>query len=257
MAPVIDVNHISKTFWVPTVRRDTLRDHAFDLFRHRTADRLDVLRDVSFSVSGGETLGIMGRNGCGKSTLLKIMSGIYQPDSGHVITRAPVTPILELGVGWNPELDAIDNIYLIGSAMGLSLREIRSSIDEILAFAELERFARLKLKHFSSGMGLRLAYSVAFRAVRDVLILDEIFAVGDSGFQKRCEARYRELRSKGHTFVLVSHNTKYVTDLCDRAILVEDGRIHLEGDPARVCAAYKDITARPAVTQSHADAHAK
>jgi ABC-type polysaccharide/polyol phosphate transport system ATPase subunit len=129
--------------------------------------------------------------------------------------------------------------------MGLSLREIRSSIDEILEFAELERFARLKLQHFSSGMGLRLAYSVAFRAVRDVLILDEIFAVGDSGFQKRCEARYRELRSKGHTFVLVSHNTKHVTDLCDRAILVEDGRIHVEGDPARVCAAYKEITARP------------
>ena len=245
MAPIIEVNHVSKTFLVPTVRRETLRDHAFDLFRHRAVDRLEVIRDVSFTVSRGETLGIMGRNGCGKSTLLKIMAGIYQPDSGHVVTHAPVTPILELGVGWNSELDAIDNIYLIGSVMGLSLREIRSSIDEILAFAELERFARLKLQHFSTGMGHRLAYSVAFRAVREVLILDEIFAVGDSGFQKRCEERYLTLKSQGHTFVLVSHNTKHVTDLCDRAILVEDGRIHVEGDPAQVAMAYKEITARP------------
>jgi ABC-type polysaccharide/polyol phosphate transport system ATPase subunit len=251
MAPVIEVNGVSKTFLVPTVRRDTLRDHVFDLFRHRPVDRLEVLRDVSVTIRRGETVGIMGRNGSGKSTLLKIMAGIYQPDSGKVVTHAPVTPILELGAGWNPALDAIDNIYLIGSVMGLSLREIRSSLDDILAFAELQRFARLKLQHFSTGMGHRLAYSVAFQAVREVLILDEIFAVGDSGFQKRCEERYLTLKSQGRTFVLVSHNTKHVSDLCDRAILLENGRIHIEGDPARVCTAYKEVTAQPRDSHSH------
>src|SRR6185295_16996377 len=127
--------------------------------------------------------------------------GIYPPDRGHVRVGATITPILELGVGWNPELDAIDNVFLIGSLMGLSLDEIRRSMDEILAFAELERFANLKLKHYSSGMSARLGYAVAFRAVREVLILDEIFAVGDAGFKARCEQRYSELRSLGHTVI--------------------------------------------------------
>ena len=159
--------------------------------RPRRFERLQVLDSVSFEVRRGETLGIMGRNGSGKSTLLKIVCGIYPPDRGRVTTRAAITPILELGVGWNPELDAIDNVFLIGSVMGLSLAEIRSSMDEILAFAELERFANLKLKYYSSGMSSRLAYAVAFRAVREVLVLDEIFAVGDAGFKARCEERYR------------------------------------------------------------------
>ena len=138
-------------------------------------------------MSRGEALGIMGRNGCGKSTLLKILCGVYAPDSGRVTIRGPITPILELGVGWNPELDAIDNVCLVGAVMGLTLPEIRRRMDEILAFAELERFANLKLKHYSSGMASRLGYAVAFAAVRDVLVLDEIFAVGDAGFRAKCE----------------------------------------------------------------------
>ena len=145
----------------------------------------------------GETLGIMGRNGSGKSTLLKILCGIYRADSGTLDVRAPITPILELGLGWNPELDGVDNVLLIGTAMGLSLREAKASLDEILAFAGLERFAGMPLKHYSSGMASRLAYSVAFKAVRDVLVLDEIFAVGDQEFRARCEARYRDLHAPG------------------------------------------------------------
>ena len=138
---------------------------------------------------------------------------------GRVDVRAAVTPILELGVGWNPELDAIDNVFLIGSVMGLSLREIRRSMDEILAFAELERFANLKLKHYSSGMSSRLAYAVAFQAVREVLVLDEIFAVGDAGFRARCEARYRELRALGHTRAHRQPRTRGRSrHFCDRAL---------------------------------------
>jgi ABC-type polysaccharide/polyol phosphate transport system ATPase subunit len=244
--PIIDVEAISKTFSVPRVRRETIREHVMDLFRRRAVDRLTVLDEISFSVQAGETLGIMGRNGSGKSTLLKILSGIYRPDRGRVVTRAPITPILELGVGWNPELDAIDNIFLIGSVMGLSLAEIRRAIDEILAFAELERFANLKLKHYSSGMGARLAYAIAFKAVREILVLDEIFAVGDEGFQTRCKNRYRELRKAGHTVVLVSHNPAIVEEMCDRAILLENGRIQFEGRSKIACEAYRDVTSHRA-----------
>jgi ABC-type polysaccharide/polyol phosphate transport system ATPase subunit len=137
--------------------------------------------------------------------------------------------VLELGVGWNPELDAVDNILLIGSVMGLSLGEIRRSLDGILAFAELERFAKLKLKHYSSGMSERLGYAIAFKAVRDVLILDEIFAVGDAGFKRRCEQRYLELRAQGCTAVIVSHDPRIVATYCDRALLIDAGRVAFEG----------------------------
>jgi len=234
----IEVTGVSKTFFVPSVRRNTVREHVLDFFRSHPVEKLPILREVGFTVRQGETLGIMGRNGCGKSTLLKIISGIYQPDLGHVTVHGGVTPILELGTGWNPELDAIDNIFLIGSVMGLGLQEIRGGLDEILAFAQLERFASLKLQHYSSGMAARLAYSIAFKAVRDVLILDEIFAVGDVGFQSRCMDRFKELRSKGHSIILVSHSPAIIGSYCDRAILLEDGRIQLDSTPENVSRLY-------------------
>ena len=153
--------------------------------------------------------------------------------------------ILELGVGWNPELDAIDNIYLLGSVMGLSLSAIRASLDDILAFAEVERFARLPLKHYSSGMASRLAYAVAFRAVRDVLVLDEIFAVGDAGFRLRCEARYQELHRAGHTMVIVSHDPRVITTFCNRAILLDGGRIVAEGSGSEIAERYLSAAVAP------------
>jgi len=183
----------------------------------------------------------MGRDGCGKSTLLKIVSGVYPPDAGSVIVRAGLTPILELGVGWNPELNAIDNIALLGSVMGLSRAQLRSSMDEILAFAELERFAHLKLQHYSSGMAARLAYAVAFTAVREVLVLDEIFAVGDAAFQARCKQRYRELHASGHTLILVSHDPLTIASFCSRAMLLERGHIITEGSSAEVAVAYQAL----------------
>ena len=238
---VIDVKNVSKAFSIPTVHRNTLREHVLGAFEPRRFQRLQVLDAVSFSVKSGEALGIMGRNGSGKSTLLKIMCGVYQPDAGRVTQHAAITPILELGVGWNPELDAVDNICLVGSVMGLSLAEIRRRMDSILAFGELERFANLKLKHYSSGMAARLGYAIAFEAVRDVLILDEVFAVGDAGFRAKCEARYRELRAAGHTVVLVSHHPPVVETFCDRGLLLEGGHIISEGTGREVVRAYNSL----------------
>jgi ABC-2 type transport system ATP-binding protein len=238
IVPLIKVEAVSKAFTIPSVRRDTLREHLFGLLRPRRFERLQVLDGVSFELQPGDTLGIMGRNGSGKSTLLKILCGIYPPDGGRVEVNAGITPILELGVGWNPELDAIDNVFLIGAVMGLSLSEIRDSMDDILAFAELERFAKLKMKYYSSGMSSRLAYAVAFRAVRDVLVLDEIFAVGDAGFRERCEERYRELHDEGHTVILVSHTPHLVATFCNRALLLEGGRIVREGSGSEVAEEY-------------------
>ena len=243
---VLEAVGVSKTFRIPSVRRDTLREHVFGLFDQRRFDALRVLDDVSLEIRRGETLGIMGRNGCGKSTLLKILCGIYTADQGRIETRAGITPILELGVGWNPELDAVDNVYLIGSVMGLSLAAIRASLDEILAFAELERFARLPLKHYSSGMASRLAYAVAFRAVREVLVLDEIFAVGDAHFRARCEERYRQLHASGHTVVLVSHAPAVVSTFCTRAILLDRGRVVAEGTGSEIAARYMSLMASTA-----------
>jgi ABC-type polysaccharide/polyol phosphate transport system ATPase subunit len=235
---LVDVRGVSKQFSIPSVRRDTVREHLFGLFEPRRFERLTVLDDVSFELRQGETLGVMGRNGSGKSTLLKILCGIYAPDAGNVTVRAGITPILELGVGWNPELDAIDNVMLIGSVMGLSLADLRKRLDKILAFAEVERFANLKLKHFSSGMASRLAYAVAFEAVREVLMLDEIFAVGDAGFKAKCEARYRELHEAGHTVLLVSHDPRIVSAFCDRVLLLDGGHVTAEGPPDRIVAQY-------------------
>ena len=235
---LIEVDGVSKGFWIPSVRRDTVREHLLGLLQPRQFQRLQVLDDVSFDLRPGEALGVMGRNGSGKSTLLKIVCGVYPPDRGRVHVRAAVTPILELGVGWNPELDAVDNVLLIGSVMGLSLRQIHQSMDEILTFAELARFANLKLKHFSSGMSARLGYAVAFKAVREVLVLDEIFAVGDAGFKARCEERYWELRALGHTVIIVSHDPRVISSFCDRALLLEGGRIMVDGKASDIAERY-------------------
>lgn len=235
---VISARRVSKTFRIPSVRRETVREHALDLFRPRPSEELRVLEDVSFDLRRGESLGLMGRNGSGKSTLLKILSGIYAPGGGEVVVRAAVTPILELGVGWNPDLDAIDNIELLGTVMGLPLRELRRAAPGILSFAGLERFARLELRHYSSGMAARLAYAVAFRAVRDVLILDEVFAVGDAAFKAQCHERYRELHAAGTSLLLVSHEPRTIAAFCTRALLLEAGRIMLDGPAEEVADAY-------------------
>jgi ABC-2 type transport system ATP-binding protein len=240
-APLIEVDAVSKSFEIPTVRRETVREHLFGVLEPRKFERLQVLDRISFELKAGETLGIMGRNGCGKSTLLKILCGIYEPDAGQVRVHAGITPILELGVGWNPELDAIDNVFLIGTVMGLSLRDIEAQLESILAFAEVERFARLKLKHYSSGMASRLAYAVAFHAVREILVLDEIFSVGDAGFKAKCEERYQQLRNEGHATVLVSHDPRAVSLFCERAIILDGSCVAFQGTGHAAAIRYLDM----------------
>ena len=247
---VIDIAGVSKSFTIPSVRRDTVREHALDFFRPRPQERLCVLESVSFELRQGESLGLMGRNGSGKSTLLKIVSGIYPADSGRVDVHAPITPILELGVGWNPDLDAIDNIELLGTVMGMTLKELRLATREILQFAELEKFAHLELRHYSSGMASRLAYAVAFSAVREVLILDEVFAVGDAGFKERCQDRYRDLHRAGHSMLLVSHEPRTIAAFCDRAVLLENGRIILSGPAETVAGRYLELLTVDASTSA-------
>lgn len=249
---LVQVRGVSKRFDIPSVHRETLREHVFGVLEPRQFERLTVLDGVSFELRRGETLAIMGRNGSGKSTLLKILCGIYPPDQGAVQVHAGITPILELGIGWNPELDAVDNVFLIGSIMGLSLRAIDESLDEILAFAELERFARLKLKHYSSGMASRLAYAIAFSSVREVLILDEIFAVGDAGFRKKCEQRYRELHTAGHTVLMVSHDARVISTFCSRALLLEGGRVVMDAGGAEVVDRYTTLLTEGRQTAGHA-----
>jgi len=247
--PIIEVAGVTKAFQIPSERRETVREHFFNVLRPRRFEALRVLDGITFAVRQGEALGIMGRNGCGKSTLLKILAGVYLPDRGSVRISAAITPILELGVGWNPELDAVDNVTLIGAVMGLSLSEIDRGMDDILAFAELQRFAHLQLKHFSSGMAARLAYAVAFRAVRDILVLDEIFAVGDAGFKSKCEARYRELHRSGRTTVLVSHNPNIIVGFCDRALLLDGGRIVMDGPATSVAQRYTSMLTTSPLTE--------
>jgi ABC-type polysaccharide/polyol phosphate transport system ATPase subunit len=238
--PIVEVAGLRKSFRMPSARRSTVREHLFALGRARSWETLEVLRDVNFTVEAGESVGIVGRNGSGKSTLLRILAGIYAADGGRIAVRAPLTPILELGVGWHPELDAVDNVLLLGTVMGLSLRQAKAALDQILAFAELTRFANLELKHYSTGMASRLAYAVAFHAVQEILVLDEILAVGDAGFRERCKHRYRELSAAGHTILLVSHDSDHISSFCTRALYLEGGRIVADGEPDEIYAAYAE-----------------
>ena len=204
-------------------------------FRPRRHHWHQVLDGVDLALEQGEALGIMGRNGSGKSTLLRILCGIYGLTAVRSMVRAPLTPILELGIGWNPELDAIDNVKLLGTVMGMTLRRVDAATDEILDFAELREFSHLELKHFSSGMAVRLAYAVAFRAVRGGAHPRRGVRGGRSQeFGSRCEERYRGLRARGHSVVIVSHSPALVSTFCDRAVLLEGGRVACTGAPSDV-----------------------
>jgi ABC-type polysaccharide/polyol phosphate transport system ATPase subunit len=222
--PAVHVNGVSKSFRVPREHVHTLKEKALHPFRRPGHDVLNALRDVSFSVAPGEFFGIVGRNGSGKSTLLKCLAGIYRTDRGRIYVDGRVSTFIELGVGFNPDLAAYDNVMLNATMLGLPTREGRKRFDAIMDFAELREFTDLKLKNYSSGMLVRLAFSVMIQVDADILLIDEVLAVGDAAFQQKCYDEFGRIRARGATVLLVTHDMAAVQRFCDRALLLERGR---------------------------------
>ncbi len=231
MFPAIEVAGVSKTFRIPHEQRTFFKEYFTHPFRGMTYERNEALKNVSFSVESGEFFGIIGPNGSGKSTLLRILAGIYVPDAGSVRVNGLLSPFIELGVGFNLELTARDNIRINSTLAGLTKRELDERFDEILAFSELERFVDQKLKNYSSGMLVRLAYSIAIQIPFDVLLLDEVLAVGDEAFQEKCFATFERFKTEGKTVVFVSHALGLVERFCDRCLLLQSGTVHAIGPP--------------------------
>ena len=225
-APVaIEVRGVSKTFRVPEQRIDTLKERATHPLSRVHYRELHALQDISFDVRKGEFFGIVGRNGSGKSSLLKILASIYRADTGRVRMAGRVAPFIELGVGFNPELTARENGVLNGVLMGLTRREARNRLEAVLDFAELHEFVDLKLKNYSSGMMVRLAFSIMVQADADIMLVDEVLAVGDAAFAQKCMDVFHEKRRAGKTIVLVTHDMNTVQALCHRAMLIHDGAL--------------------------------
>jgi ABC-type polysaccharide/polyol phosphate transport system ATPase subunit len=236
----IDVRNVSKTFRLPHQNRTTFKEHFLHPFDRRFFERQLAVDDVSFNVRRGEFFGIIGPNGSGKSTLLKIIAGIYREDQGRVDIDGLVSPFIELGVGFSPELTGRDNVRINATLLGLSSRELQRRYDDIVAFAELERFMDQKLKNFSSGMQMRLAYSIAIQVDFDVLLLDEVLAVGDQSFQEKCFSTFRRFRTEGKTILLVTHDLVTLEEYADRMLLLRKGKVEMLGEPVDVVAHYRD-----------------
>jgi ABC-type polysaccharide/polyol phosphate transport system ATPase subunit len=217
---------------------DSLKERATHPFTRMEYREHHVLREVSFEVHKGEFFGIVGRNGSGKSSLLKILASIYRADAGRVRTAGRVAPFIELGVGFNPELSARDNVVLNGVLMGLTRREAAARLDAVIEFAELGEFVDLKVKNYSSGMMVRLAFAIMVQADADIMLIDEVLAVGDAAFAQKCMDVFHEKRRKGTTIVLVTHDMTIVQSLCHRAMLLDDGEIQYIGDPESAAMRY-------------------
>jgi ABC-type polysaccharide/polyol phosphate transport system ATPase subunit len=224
MSTAVELANVSKAFRLPHQRQTSIKE-IFLHPRRKIEYELNVaLHDVSVEIERGECFGVIGPNGSGKSTLLKILAGIYRADAGVVRVDGLLSPFIELGVGFHPDLNARDNIKINGTLLGLTSSELADRFDEIVRFAELERFVDQKLKNYSSGMQVRLAFSIAIQVPFDVLVLDEVLAVGDRSFQEKCLATFERFRDEGKTIVLVSHDLAAVSSHCDRALLLERGR---------------------------------
>lgn len=240
----IKVEHVSKDFVLPHEKITSIKSAFTGMFnRDRVKEAQHALRDVGFEVKKGEFFGIVGRNGSGKSTMLKILAGIYQPTKGSVHTYGKLVPFIELGVGFNPELTGRENVFLNGAMLGFSRREVAAMYDDIVAFAELERFMDQKLKNYSSGMQVRLAFAMATRAEADILLVDEVLAVGDADFQRKCFNYFKTLKKNHKTVVFVSHDMDAVKEYCDRAILIEQNHILEAGSSQKVARAYAKLFA--------------
>ena len=238
----VKVENISKVFKLPHEKQASLKS-SFINFRPRkkTYELQQALKDVSFEIKEGEFFGIVGRNGSGKSTMLKLLAGIYTPTAGRLRVRGSLTPFIELGVGFNPELTGRENVFLNGALLGFSRKEMQVMYDGIVQFAELERFMDQKLKNYSSGMEVRLAFSIAIKVSSDILLLDEVLAVGDAAFQKKCFDYFRKLKKDKKTVVFISHDMNAVREYCDRAILIEKGGILKSGPADKVAQEYTKL----------------
>ncbi|MFV0555729.1 MAG: ABC transporter ATP-binding protein [Lactovum sp.] len=235
----IEIKNVSKSFRLPTESTRSLRTTLVNFFRGIKGYKVhEVLRDINFRVNKGEFFGVIGRNGSGKSTLLKIISEIYKAEKGTVEVNGKLVSFIELGVGFNPELTGRENVYLNGAMLGFSHREIDEMYTDIVDFAELSDFMNQKLKNYSSGMQVRLAFSVAIKAKSEILVLDEVLAVGDESFQKKCHDYFLERKQLGLTTILVTHDMNAVKKYCDRAIYIKDGKVEACGNPAEVAAMY-------------------
>lgn len=238
----INVKNLHKNFKLPTEQAFGLKQAFFNRLRGiKGYTEQKVLKGLDFEIKKGEFLGIVGRNGSGKSTLLKILAGIYYPEKGKVIINGNLVPFIELGVGFNPELTGRENVYMNGALLGFSNEEMDKMYNDIWNFAELKDFQDQKLKNYSSGMQVRLAFSIAIRAKGDILLLDEVLAVGDAAFQKKCADYFNSLKDKNQTVVLVTHSMENVRKFCTRAILLENGNIIKEGDPKKIADAYTKL----------------
>jgi ABC-2 type transport system ATP-binding protein len=230
----IEVEDLHKSFRIPTQRVDSIKERVVHPFANRGYRELRALDGVSFEIEQGEFFGIVGRNGSGKSTLLKLLASIYRADRGTIRMAGRLAPFIELGVGFNHDLTARENVVLNGVMMGLSPREMRRRMDAIIEFAELGEFADLKLKNYSSGMLVRLAFSVMLEADADVLLIDEVLAVGDASFQQKCADAFRTMKAESKTIVLVTHEMGTVEEYCHRAMLISEGQVQNVGDPGAV-----------------------
>jgi ABC-2 type transport system ATP-binding protein len=231
---------VSKSFRIPHEQRIFFKDYFLNPFRQTTYERNEALKNVTFTVEAGEFFGILGPNGSGKSTLLRILAGIYVSDAGRVSVKGLLSPFIELGVGFNLELNARDNIRINATLAGLSRQQLEERFEEILAFSELERFVDQKLKNYSSGMLVRLAYSIAIQIPFDVLLLDEVLAVGDEHFQEKCFSTFERFKDEGKTVVLVSHDLELMERFCDRCLVLRSGTVDAVGPPHEMIDLYRE-----------------
>ncbi len=235
----IHVENIHKNFMLPQHKNTSFKQVAVNILKKNNKVTQKVLDGVSFDIYEGEFFGIVGRNGSGKSTLLKLMAGVYAPTSGKIDINGGLTPFIELGVGFNPELSGRDNVFLNGALLGFTRKQMEAMYQDIVDFAELEPYMDQKLKNYSSGMQVRLAFSIAVKAKNDILIFDEVLAVGDEAFQKKCMEVFREYRRNKQTVILVTHSMDNVINLCTRALMLEDGKITTIGSVRKVASAYQ------------------
>jgi ABC-type polysaccharide/polyol phosphate transport system ATPase subunit len=237
----VRVCDLHKTFLIPHQQVHTIKERVLHPLRRTSHDELHVLDGISFDVAPGEFFGIVGRNGSGKSTLLKVLAGVYRADSGAIRVRGRLAPFIELGVGFNSDLTARENVVINAVMMGLSQRQARERFDHIIEFAELSEFVDLKLKNYSSGMQVRLAFAVMVESDADVMLIDEVLAVGDAAFQQKCLDVFYRLRDEGKTILLVTHDMATVERFCHRALMLRGGRIDAMGDPKEVGQRYLQI----------------